>query len=444
MIITPLMQHQYDALMYLKAHDPCALFMRQGIGKSLVALTYAHEIKAKCILITSDKTNIVQTWPEQIEAHTDATYVVRPTKETYEGATFVLVNYDYLPSCQWLRGVPFDLWIGDESSEFKDGRTRRHKHLDAIVHKIPHRIILNGTPLTEQAEDLWGQFKILDGGLALGSCISHFRSRFMQLDRLGYNWNLKRSGMTRIQRAIKERSYWHDGKGITMPTRKYHRVTVNMTDKQRELDDELKKWYAAEFQRSRIEVKHAAVLFIKRIQLMGGIFRPTISPEKESQQASQRVTTNKLDVLNLVIARNKKNKIVVWHEYIPETELLHDTLKGGGYNLWVYDDSSDVTPLIKFQEAKSGVLLIRNSFCKGLNALADGDIAVIWSNPLSYRDRSQLLGRTCRMSSKTRETHVVDIITKGGADEIVYNMLSQKQSFVLTTARLRSIVEEHK
>jgi hypothetical protein len=353
----------------------------------------------------------------------------------------VLVNYDLLPSVSdTYASLPFTLWVGDESSDFKDTRTDRFYHLNKVVRNIPHKIILNGDPMTERPEDLFGQFKMLDGGQALGRSLTEFRRRHMQLDPLGYRWCLKRSAMTHIHEAIKGVSYWHDGTGVVMPKRKYHVVYVDKTSTQESLDDELKQWFAAEFHGKKIEVQHAAVLFIKRIQLAGGVFRPSTPGDETGEIGNVLVPTNKYPMLKELLDRNLDKKIVVWHEYVPETDLISSKLKCDGYDHWVFDDSSNLAPLHQFQAAPSGVLLIRNSFCKGLNTLADGDIAVVWSNPLSYRDRSQMLGRTCRMSSKTHETHVVDIVTRGGADEVVYEMLSQKRSLCLTMAQLRSMV----
>jgi len=440
------MPHQQDALAYLKDRKECALFMKYGTGKSLVALAHADQINATLVLITSDKTNATDTWVEQIETHTNFVPVVRPRDPNmydirgYDTGTVicVLINYDLLPSVSDIYArLPFNLWIGDEASDFKDTRTNRFYHLNKVVRNIPNKVILNGDPMTERPEDLFGQFKMLDGGNVLGKSLTEFRRRYMQLDPLGYRWCLKRSAMTHIQEAIKDISYWHDGEGVVMPKRKYHVVYVDKTDTQQYLDDELKRWFAAEFKGKTIEVKHAAVLYIKRLQLSGGIFRQSTPMNQEGIEPSTFVPTNKYPILKEVLDRNVNGKIVVWHEYIPETELLHDKLMCDGYEHWVFDDSSNPAPLHQFQSAASGVLLIRNSFCKGLNTLADGDIAVVWSNPLSYRDRSQLLGRTCRMSSKMKETHVVDILTRGGADETVYGMLNQKRSMSMTLASLR-------
>jgi len=437
MIFTPLLSHQRKALAYLKSHNLCALFLPLGAGKSLVALAYADWLNARRILICSDKNNIINTWNEEVWRHTDFKYVLRPNDPTsisFNKPTCVGINYDLLTH-RWekYKEVGWDLVILDESGEIKDQRTDRHRTLNRVVRDIPHKIILNGTPATERLEDLFGQFKILDGGASLGTSLTRFRLRYMNYnDITGYGWLPQRSAYTRIQRDCRNVSYWLTKTKVRMPERHYHKVEVDMTEEQKQVDEELKQWFAAEFDREKIEVSHAAALFIKRVQLMGGVFR--------ADEASKLVPTNKLSVLTEIIASNPQAKIVIWHSYIPETALLVERLSFCK-NLSIMDDPRKQDVLSKFHKVRSGVLLIRTSLCKGINQLADTDIAIFYSNPFSYARRAQAEGRSRRITSKTSITHYVDIITKGGADEMVYQLLSNKKSFSLTLPALRAIME---
>jgi hypothetical protein len=453
MIITPLLLHQQQGLKYLLSHQPeCALFWRMGTGKSLTALAYAEAIKACRVLITSDKSNVLNNWPDQIYQHTNWDVLVRPTSKElvdhmWATPKAVIVNYELLAR-QWKHyaAVSWDLWIGDESSEFKCQWTDKHRYLYAVVNRIPNKIILNGEPMTEQVEDLFGQFKMLDGGDALGSTITQFRERYMKVSADGYGWEPRRDSLTDIQRATKHISHWLMKPDIKMPERKYTLVRVDMTDEQKKVDDDLKQWFAAKFKDSSIEVKHAPVMFLKRVQLMGGVFRVTCEPGTPLDTSTlgdrwESVPTAKLDVVKKIIFNNPGAKIVIWHAYIPETTLLARMLLKNNIPFLVYDNPEDGSPLKQFADADEGVLLIRTSMCKGLNQLADADIAVIYSNPLSYKNRSQLEGRSQRMSSKTNVTHVIDIVTKGGMDEAVYRMLKQKKDCALTLSGIRDILD---
>jgi hypothetical protein len=433
-----------------------------GSGKSLVALNIADKMGFTNILITSDKNNVTTTWPAQILTHTDwedrFQILVRPTGKQLERVagkpTVVICNYDKLRS-EWdrLRLFGFQFWIGDESSEFKDQRTRRAKDLRYITEGIGYKMILNGKAMTEDMEDLFGQYLILDGGLRLGKSITSFRMKFMQPDPSGYAWIPKRSSFSMVQKRTEDITYWQEkSEDVKMPTVQRYMVKVDMTEDQAKLSEQLGKLYAAEYQGKSIETNYAPVIFSKLTQLCGGVFRYNdIMPETEAEIETTTkwlpVTSNKFEILGRILKDNPRSKIVIWHNYIPETQLLIEYLEGDQrislkwqmFNAMPPNDAKD--QLDRFRQSKGpALLLIRNSFCRGLNQMADADIAVFWSSPFSYARRAQAEGRTHRLSSTLEETHIIDIITEGGADEVVYRMLNQKKDFSLTLPALYDIL----
>jgi SNF2 family DNA or RNA helicase len=444
MIFSTLMPHQVKALDYLKGHDPCMLCMFLGSGKSITALAYAEHLKVQRILITSDKNNVINTWPDEIWKHTDYEVLVRPTQKQIDKAfanqtkpICVVVNYEYLVSKRWLyERDDWDLWIGDELSEVKDQRRNKFKATFGITRDIPHRVGLNGKLMTERLEDIWGQMAVLGGKQYLGRTMTQFRAQYMMPDNMGYGWMPKRSALTQIQRDMKEISYWlkEDG-SIKMPTSHHYVVEVDQTDEQEKLDEKLRTEFAAAFNDVEVETEFAAVIYQKRVQLYGGILRG-------DDDTSTPVPTNKLPILRKIIDNNQQSKIVVWHNYIPETALLSNWLDFYGCNYYVMDSSEKHDVLQDFADAPApAVLLIRTSLCKGLNQLADADVVVYWSNPMSYMRRAQSEGRTRRVTSKTEDTHYIDLITKGGADAQVYQLISQKKSFSMTLTNLRKVIE---
>lgn len=442
MIFTPLLPHQVEALDYLKEHDPCLLAMFLGSGKSLVALAYAEHIGAKRILITSDKNNVINTWPEEIYRHTDYDVIIRPDKKKLDAIPHppdkpvcVVANYDLIGHHPYDYCKQWDLWIGDESSEFKDQRTLKHKGIRLVSRGVPHRVILNGTLMTERLEDVYGQIALISNG-QIPDTLTRFRQRYMQPDtHTGFGWLPKRSAFTHFQRDIKDISYWlKKSKSVKIPERNYHVVECDMTPEQKEVDGELKTMFASYFDGDEIETNFASVAFIKRIQTMGGVYRM-------EDETWKPIPSPKLDVLGRIIEDNPDSKIVVWHTYIPETQIIREYLEAQDIPMAVVDSPKATDQLNLFADNQGPqVCLIRTSLCKGLNSLVGGDIAVFYSNPLSFARRAQAEGRTCRITSDFEDTHYFDIITKGGADEMVYHMLSQKKSMSLTMATLRGIL----
>jgi len=441
MIFTQLLPHQKKMLDYLKKHNPCGLFTFLGSGKSLSALAYVEHIKAKRILIVADKNNILNTWPEQIFEHTDYDVVIRPSNEELrllplhpDKSLCVLVNYDIIArhALDWY--VQWDIVIMDESSEIKDQRTAKHKGMRLVCRSIPHKLLLNGKMMTERLEDVYGQMTLIGGKEKFPDTLTKFRQKYMMPHEQGYGWIPKRSAFTHVQRDIKDISYWLEDDGsIDMPNRIYHKVEVEMNKEQRRIDHELQIEFEATLEGSVIRTDFAAVCFIKRVQIAGGVFR--------MEEEWKSVPTGKLRVLRQAIEDNPDSKIVVWHTYIPETKLISDYLTGRGIKFSVVDSPKCGDRLAKFRDDDdTKVLLIRTSLCRGLNQLVGANIAVFYSRPFSYARYAQAVGRTNRITSEFEDTHVIDIVVKGSVDETVYHMISQKKSVSLTLASLREMV----
>ena len=446
MIITPLLEHQQKAVERICGSDVCGIFMPLGSGKSLVALNMIEELGARRILITSDRNNIVNTWGDQISRHTDFEFIIRPDKplsfiqKNEDKVVCVCINYDLL--CRRVKEylkVDWDLWIGDESSEIKDQRTYKHKGTRVVTSNIRKRLILNGRIMTERLEDIYGQVVILDSGKSLGRTLTQFRNRYMEEDSLGYGYVPKRSAFTRVRKDMADVSYFmtpEEEASLEMPECIYNVVTVEMTPHQKKIDDELKLHFKSIMNEKTIDTKHAAVTYLKRIQVMGGIFRPT-----EEGQEPDRIPTRKLDVLKKIITENKKEKIIVWHTYIPETDLLKDYLSENGIEYVVIDSPKCSDILERYRTDKSSkIALVRTSLCKGLNQLVGARIGVFYSNPLSYSRRAQAEGRTCRITSTSRNTYYFDIVCKNGADQVVQHMLSQKKGLTFCLTNLKNLL----
>ena len=244
------MPHQTKAINFALSSDKVAMYMQTGAGKSLVALACSVSRSAKRVLITSDKNNIINTWENEIFKHTIGyDVVIRPQLKDLNRlpeCCCVLCNYDYMPR-HWkmLSNLPWDMWIGDESSLIKDHRRNKTKDTYKLIKQIPVRMLLNGTPMTERIEDLWGQFKHLDDGHALGRTMTQFRMRYMVQSIDGYGYVPQPSAMTRIQEDTAHLAYWMPKDAVKMP--KVHRyvMKVPMTDKQKELDISLKEKFKA-------------------------------------------------------------------------------------------------------------------------------------------------------------------------------------------------------
>jgi len=106
-----------------------------------------------------------------------------------------------------------EIFILDESHRCKDQRTARSQSCIKIADIAPYKFILTGTPVLNSMEDLFAQFRILDGGKTFGQNYFQFRNRFFQDYNAGMpshkyypDWRPKKDAADEINRLVSRRS----------------------------------------------------------------------------------------------------------------------------------------------------------------------------------------------------------------------------------------------
>lgn len=97
--------------------------------------------------------------------------------------------------CKWLKDnqhlIPQKCaLVVDESSFFKDARSKNGKALRDIADRFVVRYTLTGTPRPNGYEDLWGQYQLLTKNKLWRPFDDWRRANFMPKDYNGYNWEV--------------------------------------------------------------------------------------------------------------------------------------------------------------------------------------------------------------------------------------------------------------
>lgn len=144
-------QQAFDKFKKLKVG---ALFMKQGTGKTRVALELIKSTDSNLVLFFcpySTKNNLqdeIDKWCLNIDhriigyetlSNSDKTYV-KLLKEIENKKLFI---------------------VADESIFIKNDETKRYKRLMSIARMSEYRLILNGTPLTKNEWDIYNQMNFL-------------------------------------------------------------------------------------------------------------------------------------------------------------------------------------------------------------------------------------------------------------------------------------------
>ena len=188
-------QYCIDALL----ERPCAgLFLDMGLGKTVVTLTAVQRLRyerfaVRKVLIIAPKKVAEATWSAEKKkwdhltglriSHVLGTLAQRTRALSAQADVYIINRENVVWLVEHMRGGldwDFDMVVLDESSSFKNYRSKRFKALRKVRPKISRLVLLTGTPAPHGLEDLWSQVFLLDGGRRLGRTISCYREMWFR------------------------------------------------------------------------------------------------------------------------------------------------------------------------------------------------------------------------------------------------------------------------
>ena len=122
-----------------------ALLFEMGCGKTLTAIAIAGAAYKggyiKKVLIIAP-TSVVAVWPKELEEFADFPFTVQ-----------TLQKYDA------------DMIICDESQRIKTHDSKQSRAIHKLGDLARYKLILSGTPVQNNAIDIWSQYRFLDASV---------------------------------------------------------------------------------------------------------------------------------------------------------------------------------------------------------------------------------------------------------------------------------------
>lgn len=162
-----LMHHQQVALNYMRFNDSFALFMEQGVGKTLPTLFRILELykqsKIKNCLVVAPIV-VIGSWQSDIELFDKEDQVLLNsciTTINYERVWQRVKGKDKLKPREEIDKI-WDCIVLDEAHNIKNRTSNRSQVLFELSLNAKYRYILTGTPISNgQLENLWSQYTFL-------------------------------------------------------------------------------------------------------------------------------------------------------------------------------------------------------------------------------------------------------------------------------------------
>lgn len=186
--------YQKHAEEHMLLNPAAGLFLDMGLGKTVITLTVLNRLLFE--LLTADKILVIapkrvaeDTWVLESQKwdhlkHLRISLVLGIEKKRKEAlraeADIYVINVE---NVDWLIGFyginhPFDTWVIDESSKFKNPKSKRFKALKQVRPKIARVYNLTGSPAPNSLLDIWAPMYLLDMGQRLGDSFARFMESY--------------------------------------------------------------------------------------------------------------------------------------------------------------------------------------------------------------------------------------------------------------------------
>lgn len=334
----------------------------------------------------------------------------------------------------------FDTLCIDELTKFKNARSKRFKALYPYASACARRWGLTGTPAPNGLEDLFGQIKMLDDGVALGRFITKFRDKYFVPGFDGYSFRPRQGAEEQIQERLKDIALRMKAEDyLELPPLVDDIRTIQLDPKARKAYDQMKKEMVADLDGGTISADNAAATYSKLKQMAGGaVYRI----DKEGKRQWEKIHDAKIDALEELVDELAGQPLLVAYEFNHELERILERFGDIPYLGKGTTDAQAVQIEKDWNEGKIAVLPVHPaSTGHGLNLQKGSASHICWFNPTwDFELYDQLIRRLYRQGSKADRIMNHILAVENSIDFLVINAVKDKDT---TQARLvQGLAEE--
>lgn len=432
-------KYQLTAINHVINVPKCGLFLDMGLGKTVSTLTAIKELKynrfqVNKVLIIAPKKVAEGTWSKEKDKwnHTKDFRVSlvlgsqqKRIKALSVNADLYIINRENIPwLVDYLRNDwYFDTVVIDESSSFKNSRSKRFKALKMVLPKINRLIELTGTPSPNGVEDLWAQIYLLDQGIRLEKYITHFRAKYMEPNKRNrsqiFDYKIKDgvydsiiNKISDICISMKSEDY------LELPDLSYNEIPVILNDKARRDYDKMERDFVLELEGAEDEITavNAAALSNKLLQISNGAVYYSSGIYTEVHDA-------KIEAFLELVERLKGKSLLVFYNFQHDRDRIKKALEKSDLvvkELKTTQDEDD------WNAGKIDILLTHPaSAAYGLN-LQEGGNHVCWFGLSWNLEHYQQANKRLHRQGQKEKVIIHHLVTQGTRDEDVMRALDNK------------------
>lgn len=453
--------YQKPVVDFIINRPKCGIYLDAGLGKTLCTLIALYRARpAGHILVIAPLKVARSTWLDEVRDwqipirtrslitnENDKKLTRAKRLQRYqevldaEKPMMWFINFDlvkdlidWLPKKHGRPQWPFKTVIIDESQEVKNPQAQRFKALRKIHDQTDRIIELSGTPTPQGMEDLWSQIFLLDGGQALGSKLTEFRSTYFRPSGPvinGRHVNFEPLDWAEdyiYQQRIPHLVISHENTDVRVPKINPidHKVSLPQAamDRYNEFKEEMVAEVTDPSTEEIVEITgdHAGVMHNKLLQFASG----TLYTGEDHTRDFEVIHEAKLDMTEYLLRNNRGSNAMIAYRYQSDRELLFSRLTDDGYQPVIFDGSRQM--VADWNAGKIRSLLLQPASSRhGLNLQHGGNTLIWYTLPDSYEFYHQTNKRLARKGQKEAQVNVHRLIARGTIDAKMPKLLTRKE-----------------
>lgn len=426
-----------------------------GCGKTLTTIAVAGALynlgKIDRVLVVAP-TSVCSVWPHDLNQFAtfpwEARVLLGDKKKRlkalnelenwpFKALRIAVINYESTHRdgiFEALAAYKPDLIVCDESQRIKNPSAAQSKALHKLGDAAPFRMILSGTPVQNNAVDLYSQYRFLDPAV-YGANFYAFKNRYCIMGGYGQHQIVGYRNMDEL--VEKEHSVAYrvtKEECLDLPQQTFINRYVQFTDAEQAIYEQLRKSSFLELETGEnVTATTILTMYLRLMQLTGGFLTAD-----ESTRPKQ-VNTAKLDALADIVddyVVDAGKKLVIFARFRAEIAAIENLLRlrkiqyGSIYGDVPMEERGKIVE--DFQTNPDTKVFVAQIQTAGLGiTLHAASTAVFYSYDYNYANYAQALARIHRIGQGLPVTYI-HLVVDGSIDEKILAALENKEDMAKT------------
>lgn len=426
-----------------------------GCGKTLTTIAVAGALynlgKIDRVLVVAP-TSVCSVWPHDLNQFAtfpwEARVLLGDKKKRlkalnelenwpFKALRIAVINYESTHRdgiFEALAAYKPELIVCDESQRIKNPSAAQSKALHKLGDAAPFRMILSGTPVQNNAVDLYSQYRFLDPSV-YGANFYAFKNRYCIMGGYGQHQIVGYRNMDEL--VEKEHSVAYrvtKEECLDLPQQTFINRYVQFTDAEQAIYEQLRKSSFLELETGEnVTATTILTMYLRLMQLTGGFLTAD-----ESTRPKQ-VNTAKLDALADIVddyVVDAGKKLVIFARFRAEIAAIENLLRlrkiqyGSIYGDVPMEERGKIVD--DFQTNPDTKVFVAQIQTAGLGiTLHAASTAVFYSYDYNYANYAQALARIHRIGQRLPVTYI-HLVVDGSIDEKILAALENKEDMAKT------------